>query len=196
MTPQIMLICNLTLFHSRNSFLAAFILFSLAHAPGALAQIPAQASVPKLETYVPLFVIEHSSNSNAVHYEAKLKDGKLDPQQPVVAYWVMATENGKRQELNLLERLKAYGFDIKPDRDPEAYRLTIVSDKKKEIHVFRMGSTVRAAAKIGGCDAYLDKIFIASKKSWLVSLPDYAEMFGTDMSTGAPCHERVTPADR
>lgn len=152
--------------------------------------------MPHLETYIPLFVIEHSTSPNAVHYEAKLTNGKIDPQQPVVAYWVMATANGRHQELNLLERLKAYGFEIRPDHDPEAYRLTIVSDKKKEIHVFRMGGTVRAAVKIAGCDAFLDRIFIASKKSWLVSLPDYAEMFGTDMSTGAPCYERVLPGDR
>jgi hypothetical protein len=180
----------------RNSLLAVLIFTPLALSPAALAQIPAQARVPSLETYIPLFVIEHSTNANAVHYEAKLKDGKFDPQQPVIAYWVMAAENGRRQELNLLEKLKAYGFDIRPDREPDAYRLTIVSDRKKEIHVFRMGNTVRAAVKIAGCDAYLEKIFIASKKSWLVSLPDYAEMFGTDMSTGAPCHERVTPGDR
>ncbi len=98
--------------------------------------------------------------------------------------------------MNLLERLKAYGFGIRPDHDPEAYRMTIVSDKKKEIHVFRMGNTVRAAVKISGCDAYLEKILIASKKSWLISLPEYAEMIGTDMSTGASCRERVTPGDR
>ncbi len=162
----------------------------------APAQSRAQASVPSLESYVPLFVIEHSSNANAVHYEAKLKNGKLDPQQPVVAYWVMAAENGRHQDLNLLEKLKAYGFDIRPDSEPGAYRLTIVSDRKKEIHVFRMGNTVRAAVKIGGCDAYLERIFIAVKKSWPLNLPDYAEMFGSDMATGAPCHERVSPADR
>jgi hypothetical protein len=177
-------------------FYLGFLLITAALAPYATAQIPAQASVPSQVTYVPLFVIEHSNNANAVHYDAKLKDGKLDPQQPVIAYWVMAAENGRRQELNLLERLKAYGFDIRPDHDPEEYRMTIVSDKKKQIHVLRVGNTVRAMAHIGGCDAYLDKIFIASKKSWVVSLPDYAEMFGTDMSTGASCRERVTPADR
>lgn len=176
--------------------MAAFIFAALAFAPAAPAQAEAQARVSSLETSVPLFVIEHSNSANVVQYEARLKDGKFDPRQPVVAYWVMAAQNGRHQDLNLLERLKAYGFDIRPDSQPDAYRLTIVSDKKKEIHVFRTGNTVRAAAKIGGCNAYLDKIFIAQKKSWLLGLPDYAEMFGTDMSTGAPCRERVTPADR
>jgi hypothetical protein len=149
-----------------------------------------------LDVYVPLFVIERSTNANVVHYDAKLKDGKLDPQQPVIAYWVMAAEDGRRQELNLIEKLKGYGFTVHPDGAPESYLMTIVSDKKKEIHIVHMGSSVRAEAHIGGCDAYLEKIFIESKKSWLISLPEYAEMIGTDMYTGAPCRERVTPGDR
>jgi hypothetical protein len=147
------------------------------------------------EAFVPLFVIERSVNGNTVHYDAKLKDGKLDPQQPVVAYWILS-ENGKRQELNVLERLKAYGFSIKPDKEPEAYRMTLVADKKKEIRVFRMGAAVRAEAMIGACEAYLQKIFIVSKKSFMINMPEYADMFGNEMSTGMECHERVTPGDR
>jgi hypothetical protein len=147
------------------------------------------------EAFVPLFVIERSVNGNTVHYDAKLKDGKLDPQQPVVAYWILS-ESGKRQELNVLERLKAYGFTIRPDKEPEAFRMTLVADKKKEIRVFRMGAAVRAEAMIGACEAYLQKIFIVSKKSFMINLPEYADMIGNDMSTGAECHERVTPSDR
>ena len=147
------------------------------------------------EAYVPLFVIERNVNNNVVHYDAKLKNGKLDPEQPVVAYWVMGG-NGRRQELNILERLKAYGFTVKPDKDPETYRLTIVSDKKIDIRIVRRGEDVRAEAKIGNCNAHLQRIFIATKKSLLLSLPEYAEMIGTDISTGSECHERVTPADR
>ncbi len=161
-----------------------------------MAQVPAQARIASQETYVPLFVIERNVNANVVHYDAKLKDGKLDPLQPVIAYWVMAAENGRRQELNLLERFRAYGFEVRPDRDPGTYRMTIVADKKKEIHILRAGDTVRAAAKIGGCDAYLEKVLITAKKSWGVNLPEYAEMIGTDTTTGATCRERITPADR
>jgi len=147
------------------------------------------------EAQVPLFVIERSVNGNVVHYDAQLKDGKLDPQQPVVAYWVMG-ENGRRQELNLLEKLKAYGFSIFPDKQPEVFHMTLVSDKKKEIRVIHLGSEVRAEAQIGHCSAHLQKIFIESKKSWMINLPEYAEMIGNDMQTGAECRERVTPGDR
>jgi Domain of unknown function (DUF4833) len=147
------------------------------------------------DSFVPLFVIERSVNGNTVHYDARLKDGKLDPQQPVVAYWILS-ENGKRQELNVLERLKAYGFTIKPDKEPDSYRMTLVADKKKEIRVVHMGTAVRAEAMIGSCEAYLQKIYIVSKKSFMINMPEYADMFGNDMSTGAECHERVTPGDR
>jgi len=149
------------------------------------------------ETYVPLFVIERNTNANVVRYDAKLRDGKLDPQEPVVAYWVLAAEDGRRRELNLLERYKAYGFNVRPDGQNETYWLTIVSDKKKEIRIFRDGSTVRAAAHIGNCTAYLEKVVVAlSKKFAVIDYPDYAEMIGTDITTGAKCKERVTPADR
>jgi len=148
------------------------------------------------EAFIPLFVIEHGTSPNVVRYDAKLRDGKLDPLQPVVAYWVLATENGRHQDLNLLERLKAYGFSVRPDQKPDSYLLTIVSDKKKEIRVVRDSGEVRAIARIGSCNAYLEKVFIGLKKSFLLELPDYAEMIGKDIVTGAECHERVTQADR
>jgi hypothetical protein len=153
------------------------------------------STVSPSETQVPLFTIERSLNGNVVHYDARLKDGKLDPQQPVVAYWVMG-EDGRREELNFLEKLKAYGFSIFPDKQPEAFRMTLVSDKKKEIRVIHSGSEVRAEAQIGQCSAHLQKIFIESKKSWMVSVPEYAEMIGNDVHTGAECRERVTPGAR
>jgi hypothetical protein len=167
--------------------ISLFTLLGFALIPFAVAQ----------EDFVPLFVIERNSNANVVRYDAKLVDGKLDAQQPVVAYWVMAAEDGRRKELNLLERYKAYGFEIHPDQRPESFVLTIVSDKKKLIHVSRNGSKVIAEAHIGNCDAYLEKIFVAfNKKNWLLNIPDYAEMIGTDKATGAKCSEKVTPADR
>src|ERR1700680_4078523 len=156
-----------------------------------LAALPSFGQI----NYVPLFTIERSTNANVVHYEARLKDGKIDPHEPVVAYWIMAAEEGMRQELNLIERLKAFGFSIHPDGVPETYRMVIVSDKKKEIRVRRAGNSVRAEMHIGACNATLQKIFISAHKSFLGS-PEYAEMRGTDISTGAPCSERVTPGER
>jgi hypothetical protein len=140
---------------------------------------------------VPLFTIEKSSNANRVQYEAHLTpDGHIDPKQPVVAYWIMAAENGRRQELNILERAKAYGFTIHQDGQ-DSYKLWVVSHREKEIHVFRDGPLVRAEAIIGGRVALVQKIFIQMHKSFMFTLPDFGEMFGFDKETGERRYEKV-----
>ena len=53
------------------------------------------------DSYSLLFIIERSTNKNVIHYDAKFgKDGKLDPKNPVVAYWIMAAEDGRRESLS------------------------------------------------------------------------------------------------
>jgi hypothetical protein len=141
---------------------------------------------------VPLFTIEKSSNANRVQYDARLTaDGHFDKKQPVVAYWIMAAENGRHQELNLLERAKAYGFTLRQD-GADSYRLWVVSHREKEIHVFRDGETVRAEAVIGGKVALVDKIYIQMRKTLMLSLPDFGEMFGFDRATGEKLYEKVS----
>jgi uncharacterized protein DUF4833 len=149
---------------------------------------------------VPLFTIEKSSNANRVQYEAQVTaDGHIDPKQPVVAYWIMAAENGRRQELNILERAKAYGFTIHQD-GPDSYKLRVVSHREKEIHVYRDVShdspMVRAEAIIGGRVALVQKIFIQMHKSFMLSLPDFGEMFGFDKETGERRYEKVQRTDQ
>src|SRR5512143_1385587 len=75
-----------------------------------------------------LFIIERSKNANVVHYDARLTaDGKLDPEEPVVAYYIMLAEDGRRKELNWIEKKMAYGFDIKPDPSVRGYKMTMVA---------------------------------------------------------------------
>ena len=141
---------------------------------------------------VPLFTIEKSSNANRVQYEARvMADGHIDPNQPVVAYWIMAAENGRRQELNILERAKAYGFTLHRD-GVDSYRLWVVSHREKEIHVYRDGAMVRAEAMIGGKVSLVEMIYIQMHKSFMLSLPDCGEMFVFDKETGEKRVEKVT----
>jgi Domain of unknown function (DUF4833) len=146
------------------------------------------------ETYLPLFTIERSINANVVHYDAKITpDGRLDSREPIVAYWVMAAEDGRRQPLNLLERTRAYGFFTRPEDPEDALGMFLVADRRREIQIRRQGGSVRAETTIGGCHAYLQRIFITTRKSLLITVPEVAEMFGVDVATGAPCSERVRP---
>jgi hypothetical protein len=141
---------------------------------------------------VPLFVIERSLNANVVHYDARLApDGKLDPKQPIVAYWIMAAEDGRRQELNLIERLKAYGFTAQPEKD--WYRLVLAAEKRREIHVYLDHGSVKAEMLIGGHKAFLHRVYVGTHKSFGLPMPSYVELFGSDVATGDDCYEKVLP---
>jgi hypothetical protein len=153
-----------------------------------LATAPAQSR----DQYVPLFTIERSINANVVHYEAKVgKDGRLDLREPVVAYWIMAAEGGRRQALNFLERTRAYGFTTLAERIGESYKMSLVSDRNREIRVVDQNGVVHAEAIIAGAQAYLQRIFITARKSLLFDSAESAELFGTDIATGQPRYEKV-----
>ena len=146
---------------------------------------------PVASRYLPLFVIERSVNANVVHYDAKLgPDGKLDPREPVVAYWIMRAEDGRRQDLNLIERLKAYGFTTQAS-GADAYKLSIVSEKMRQILVTHEANAARAEMLIGGCHAYLQRIFVNTRKSMLLNFAESAELQGVDTTSGQPCREII-----
>jgi hypothetical protein len=144
--------------------------------------------------YQPLFIIERSTNANVIHYDAEIgKDGALDPKEPVVAYWVMAAEDGRRQKLSRLERSHAYGFTIERDTSGQSYWMALVSQKRRVIHIYQEGDKVRAVTLIGGREAYLRKIYVKTRKSGLLRTADYFELFGNDVVTGGDCYEKVAP---
>ena len=54
-----------------------------------------------------LFIIERSKNANVVCYDANMtKDGKIDKEKPVDAYWIMYAENAGREEISAFEKIK------------------------------------------------------------------------------------------
>ena len=62
----------------------------------ALMAVPAAAQIKTS----PLFIIERSTNANVVHYDARLTaDGNLDPEEPVIADWILLAEDGRRKKL-------------------------------------------------------------------------------------------------
>lgn len=145
------------------------------------------------DSYQNLFIIERSTNANVVHYDAKIgKDGAFDPQEPVVVYWVMAAEDGRRQSLSALEKMLAYGFTIRRDSSGQSFWMTLVSQKRREIHIYQEGGKVRAVILVGGQAAYLSKIYVQARKSGLLRV-DYVEIFGHDIVTGEDRYEKVAP---
>ncbi len=146
------------------------------------------------ERHQPLFVIERSTNANVVHYDVNLApNGEIDPNRPIEAYWIMAALDGHRQELNSLERSRAYGFTVEPSVDSHSFRIELVSQKRRAIDIYRQGDMVRAETTIAGRRAYLTRIYVETHKVLAVPTVKSVELFGTDVATGQSLHETVAP---
>jgi len=160
----------------------AFLLFSLLEASVC------GAACDKIE---PLFVIEHSKNGNAVRYEACIdENGGLSSPEPVISYWVL--ENGQREELNSIERARAYGVVVGERKGKEVARISVVSLKAREISVAKTGTKYSALMLINGRECILERVFIKSH-DLIFGLPvvEYIELFGKTKEEGRPVTEHI-----
>jgi hypothetical protein len=141
-----------------------------------------------------LFVITRTTNKNEVHYDAQAtKEGKLKPDEPVVAYWIMVEKGGKREKLSFLERKKAYGFSISPEAGGESFRMVIVPYKARPIRVHMKDGKARAEMAIDGKPAYLKKLHIDVTEGIVMPTINFVELFGEDAKTGQPRREKIVP---
>lgn len=142
----------------------------------------------------PLFIIERSKNANVVHYDARLTaDGRLDPEEPVIAYYVMLAEDGRRKELNWIEKKMAYGFDIKPDPSVSGYKMTMVAAPQRSITVKKEGNAVRAELVIDGRPAVVVKMYINASDGLAWPRVHYIELYGKDLQTAEKRFEKIMP---
>jgi len=142
----------------------------------------------------PLFIIERSKNANVVHYDARLSaDGELDPEEPVIAYYVMLAEDGRRKELNWIEKKMAYGFNIEPDASVGGYKMTMVAVPQGPITVKKEGNAVRAELVIDGQRAVVEKMYINASDGLPWPKVHYIELYGIDLQTGEKRFEKIMP---
>jgi len=139
-----------------------------------------------------LFRIERSKNANVVLYETNAGKGvALDPDEPVVASWLLLATTGKRESLSFLERVFAYGFESRLAPTGESCSLTLKALKGRTIHVSPRGPCLSAFAVIDGADAVLQKIFVQTDERGPAPAVQYIELFGLDATTGEARYEKV-----
>jgi len=140
----------------------------------------------------PLFIIQRSKNANVVHYDARLTAaGKLDPNEPVIAYWVLLAQDGRREELSSIEKKMAYGFSTKPDPSVKGYKMTVVAVPKGEITVRKVGDAIRAELIIDGRPAVLERIYINATDGLLGPKVRYIELYGKDIETEEKRYQKI-----
>ena len=144
-----------------------------------------------------LFVLGRSKNANIVVYDANRNPaGDLPASDPVVAYWLLNGENGAREELNLVERQRAYGFDLTPGQTPGTFEMAFKSGRSRRLVVRMLDGCPVATGAIGGEDGVLRRMFVQSTEGSLQPRIEYVECFGEDLTPGRPLYERFIPGKR
>ncbi len=140
-----------------------------------------------------LFFIERSKNKSLVQYDIRLTENRdLPNSRPVNAYWIL--ENGRREELNSIERKYAYGIVRQEKLDKDKFKVILAAFKSLEIIVERMDDSFKAVVSINGKESILQKIYIKSEET-AAGLPRvlYVELFGQTKEKGLPVKERIAP---
>lgn len=160
----------------------------LATAPWAAADLEDARTAP-------LFQIERSKNANVVQYDVQLRaDGRLDPKEPVIVYWLRLAKDGQRKELSWIQRRFAYGFDTRFDAETGVATLRMKADLGRDIRVVRGEDGYRAELSIDGRPAHVDRIFIHSIEGGVLPEVEYIDFWGTDPDTGETRYERFEPS--
>lgn len=151
--------------------------------------------VPKDIPYL-LFYLQRTPNTNTICYELNRDEsGTLIADDPVHVFWLRyAEENGRRKELNYIQRKFAYGLKVKKlARDN--YEIRSVAYSKKPLYLRRATDDhYYVFASIGNVQAVLKRIFIKidGGSFWSPNVI-YIELKGTDVQTGVPVTERIKP---
>ncbi len=166
------------------------IVFALAMVAASSA---AQVRPPNPEPAL-LFYIERTMNANKLYYEANLTpEGRIDPEDPVRAYWIMWAKDPSgrtTEDLNLIERTKVYGFNIKPDPSGKHFNMTLKPFRERLIKVYLKEGRARAEMIIDGRPSYFHRMHIFSKGN---TKPDSIKLYGTDVELGTQTYELFIP---
>jgi hypothetical protein len=149
---------------------------------------PLAASQDKAEH---LFFIERSKNRSIVQYDVRLTGNRdLPDSNPLTAYWIL--EDGRREELNPVEKELAYGITSQEKIEKNKFKNHLAAFKNREIIVQKIKGSFRAVVSINGKESILEKVYAESKER-LTGLPEvvYVDLFGRVIRTNLPARERI-----
>lgn len=141
-----------------------------------------------------LFYIERSSNANTVIYTANLdKDGKLDDDEPITAFWRWYRVDGHKKPLNFAERMMAYGIkSVKHDGPNGAYSFRVAAMPERPLYVgLNSKGKPEAFIKMGTRWATLSYIYLEVIDKGLLPEVPSLDIFGIDRETGKALQEHI-----
>ena len=177
-------------------------LFSPTQKVYAKDRIPAPSVVNEVDTFpVPrgikdmVFYVQRTPNTNTIAYELNYSSpGVLNEDNPIHIFWLRYQEDGRRKELNYIQKKFAYGLNIKK-HNANDYEMRFVSYTKRPLHLRKAtDGKYYVFAEIGKKQSVLKRIYIKIDGGTFWS-PNvlYIELKGTDVTTGKDNIERIKP---
>lgn len=184
-----------------NALLALLLVLALpAAAKEAKSTITEMTDVPRVKPHYPIpaepdqvFYVERSSNASTVVYCAKLKDGKLDPSEPIVAYWRWYRVDGAIKQLNFAERMMAYGIkSVQHDGPNGSYSFHIAAMPERTLYIgLDAQGKPEVFGKIGTRWVKLVYVYLeVDDHGMLPDVPEF-DLFGIDKATGKAVREHI-----
>ncbi len=143
-----------------------------------------------------LFYLQRTANANTIVCELNYKsNGQLDEDNPVHVFWIRYAEDGKRKELNYIQRIFAYGINVHPLGNG-TYKLNFVSYKKQSFLLMPSpkDKKYRVYTTYNKRQFILNRLFIKVDGGtfWSPNVV-YMELKGTDPVTLKEVVERFKP---
>lgn len=142
-----------------------------------------------------LFYIQRSNNSSAIVYDGtRDKNGKLNAEDPVHVYWLSYSQDSTKNELNYIQRKLAYGVHVYSTSKKDEFDISLVSYKKKKIHIFENDKgEMQANMVINGKMSRFRNVYVEIAKNFFIPEIAYVEVFGEDLETGKEVYEKIIP---
>ena len=140
-----------------------------------------------------VFYLQRSSNANTVVYAARFtQDGKLDPREPLVAYWRRFNTTGEQLPLKMIEDSFAFGVRSRATSDPDVFRIHIVSYSERPA-ILRLVEPGRAELllPVGGRTMRMAYAYAEVDESGLMPSVREVLVMGHDADSGKPLVERI-----
>ena len=141
-----------------------------------------------------LFRVTRSTNANVVVYEAHLAAAaSLDPEEPVRPVWLMLAEDGRREDLDVLEIALAYGVDVRRGASQGTFVVSLRAHPGFPVWVAVEGGCPVARVRIHGREAVL-RVVAVEASGGLLPRVEHVDVVGIDRATGAEVRERLLPS--
>lgn len=141
-----------------------------------------------------LFYLQRDPNLNTLIYELNVdKDGEVNREEPVLAYWIRYGEGGKKQDLSYVQRKFAYGVQSK-ELGKDHFEIRFVSHKKLPLYLLRSEEDKKfhIYVTVNNKKLQLERVFVRIEGGtfWLPNVR-YVELKGKDTTEDSVVVERI-----